>query len=84
MSSTDDELVPLPADFADRFEQDERPACQLYVVSPPRIEIPAFTESLKAALDGGPVGAFPLRLKDGRDGDVLLSHIHISEPTRQS
>ena len=38
LSSTDDELVPLPAGFADRFEQDERPACQLYIVSPPRIE----------------------------------------------
>lgn len=71
LSSTDDELVPLPAGFADRFEQDERPACQLYVVSPPRIEIPAFTESLKAALDGGPVAAFQLRLKDVSDADVL-------------
>jgi len=71
LSSTDNELVPLPADFADRFEQDERPACQLYVVSPPRIEIPAFTESLKAALDGGPVAAFQLRLKDVSDADVL-------------
>ena len=83
LSSTDDELVPLPADFADRFEQDERPACQLYVVSPPRIEIPAFTESLKAALDGGPVAAFQLRLKDVSDADVLRAcavYIETHEP----
>lgn len=68
---TEDELVPLPADFADRFEQDARPACQLYVVSPPSIVIPAFTDSLKAALAAGPVAAFQLRLKDVSDADVL-------------
>ncbi|WP_372915341.1 thiamine phosphate synthase [Sandarakinorhabdus sp.] len=68
---TEDELVPLPTDFATRFQQESRPACQLYVVSPPRIEIPAFAESLKAALDGGPVAAFQLRLKDVGDDEVL-------------
>jgi thiamine-phosphate pyrophosphorylase len=68
---TDDGLVPLPADFADRFEREARPACQLYVISPPRIDIPAFADSLKAALDGGPVAAFQLRLKDLGDDEVL-------------
>ncbi len=68
---SDDDLIPLPADFADRFDQEERPACQLYVISPARIELPAFTESLKAALDGGPVAAFQLRLKDVDDDAVL-------------
>jgi thiamine-phosphate pyrophosphorylase len=68
---TDENHVPLPAEFADRFDQEARPPCQLYVVSPPRIEIPAFAESLKAALDGGPVAAFQLRLKDVGDDDVL-------------
>lgn len=67
----DDELIPLPADFADRFDQEERPACQLYVVSPARIVLPAFADSLKAALDGGPVAAFQLRLKDVADDEVL-------------
>ncbi|WP_310476423.1 thiamine phosphate synthase [Sandarakinorhabdus sp.] len=71
MSATEDELVPLPADFAGRFDQDERPPCQLYIVSPPRIEIPAFADSLKAALDAGPVAAFQLRLKDVSDDEVL-------------
>jgi len=68
---TDDDLIPLPAEFADRFDQEARPPCQLYVVSPPRIELPAFTDSLKAALDGGPVAAFQLRLKDVGDDAVL-------------
>jgi thiamine-phosphate pyrophosphorylase len=68
---SDDDLIPLPAEFADRFDQEERPACQLYVVSPPRIAIPAFSDSLKSALDGGPVAAFQLRLKDVSDDEVL-------------
>jgi thiamine-phosphate pyrophosphorylase len=68
---TDDGLVPLPAEFADRFEREARPACQLYVISPARIEVPAFADSLKAALDGGPVAAFQLRLKDLGDDEVL-------------
>ena len=68
---TEDDLVPLPADFADRFEAEERPPCQLYVISPAQIELPAFTDSLKAALDGGPVAAFQLRLKDVGDDEVL-------------
>lgn len=66
-----DELIPLPDDFAARFEREARPPCQLYVVSPPQIVLPAFVESLKAALDAGPVAAFQLRLKDVSDDDVL-------------
>lgn len=66
-----DDLIPLPEDFAERFDRERRPPCQLYVVSPPRIELPAFAESLKAALEGGPVAAFQLRLKDVPDDDVL-------------
>ena len=68
---TDENHVPLPAEFADRFDAEARPPCQLYVVSPPQIVLPAFAESLKAALDGGPVAAFQLRLKDVGDDDVL-------------
>jgi len=66
-----DDLIPLPEDFAERFDRELRPACQLYVVSPPRIEIPAFGEALRAALGAGPVAAFQLRLKDVGD-DVIL------------
>lgn len=67
---TDDD-IPLPADFAERFEREARPPCQLYVISPARIEVPVFREALKAALDGGPVAAFQLRLKDVPDEEVL-------------
>ena len=67
----DDDLIPLDPGFGERFERQFRPACQLYVVSPPAIELPRFVDSLKAALDGGPVAAFQLRLKDVPDAEVL-------------
>ncbi len=67
----DENTIPLDPGFGDRFDRQPRPPCQLYVVSPPAILIPAFVEGLKAALDGGPVAAFQLRLKDIADDDVL-------------
>lgn len=66
-----EDTIPLPEDFATRFQSERRPACQLYVVSPPAIVLPAFIEATKAALGGGPVAAFQLRLKDISDDDVL-------------
>jgi len=66
-----DDLIPLPEDFSERFEQGFRPACQLYVVSPAQIVLADFVEATKAALDGGPVAAFQLRLKDVSDDEVL-------------
>jgi thiamine-phosphate pyrophosphorylase len=54
--------LKLDPGFADRFDGDDRrPVCQLYLISPPAIT-PAFTDTLAAALDGGPVAAFQLRL----------------------
>jgi thiamine-phosphate pyrophosphorylase len=54
---------PLDPGFAARFERDaHRPPCQLYLISPPAIDA-GFTDTLAAALDGGPVAAFQLRLK---------------------
>jgi thiamine-phosphate pyrophosphorylase len=67
----DDDLIPLDPGFGERFEKQPRPPCQLYVVSPPAIELPRFVDGLKAALDGGPVAAFQLRLKDVPDADIL-------------
>ncbi len=67
----DDDSIPLDPGFGDRFARQSRPPCQLYIVSPPAIMVPDFVESLKAALDGGPVAAFQLRLKDLADDDVL-------------
>jgi thiamine-phosphate pyrophosphorylase len=58
-----DDLEPLDPGFADRFERDgRRPACQLYLISPPQIDA-AFVDALAAAFDGGAVAAFQLRLK---------------------
>lgn len=41
----------------------DRPACRLYLITPPRIEPRAFADTLKAALDGGDVASLQLRLK---------------------
>ena len=66
---TDDELRLDPG-FADRFERDKRrPACQLYLISPPSIDV-GFAERLAQAFDGGDVAAFQLRLK-GIDEDAI-------------
>jgi thiamine-phosphate pyrophosphorylase len=68
---TDDELRLDPG-FADRFERDgRRPACQLYLISPPSIDV-GFAERLAQAFDGGDVAAFQLRLK-GIDEDAIAS-----------
>ena len=47
--------------------------CQLYLISPP--ELPdggafIFAETLTAALDGGPVASFQLRMKDATDDEI--------------
>ena len=58
----DEEELKLDPRFADRFEAPRRGDCQLYLISPERID-GSFVEQLKSALDGGPVAAFQLRLK---------------------
>ncbi|MFT3967691.1 MAG: thiamine phosphate synthase [Sphingobium sp.] len=65
-----DAMEPLDPGFADRFERDEsRDPCQLYLISPPEIGAD-FAERLRAALDGGPVAAFQLRLKGLDEHDI--------------
>lgn len=59
------------SEFTGLFDIQARPPCQLYVVSSPAIVVADFVESLKAALDGGPVAAFQLRLKDVPDAEIL-------------
>lgn len=56
--------------FAERFERERRPACQLYLVSPDTIDA-AFADPLARALGGGPVAAFQLRLKGVADDHIL-------------
>lgn len=48
--------------FAERFEADDRGGCQLYLISPQDVG-GSFPDRLRAALDGGPVAAFQLRVK---------------------
>lgn len=66
----DDELIPLDPGFGDRFAREKRPACQLYLISPQELAA-EFADTLAAALDGGPVAAFQLRLKDVPDAEIL-------------
>ncbi|MGZ8999447.1 MAG: thiamine phosphate synthase, partial [Allosphingosinicella sp.] len=56
----EDELNP--ADFAERFDRGNRPACQLYLISPSEVS-GAFPDRLAEALDAGPVAAFQFRVK---------------------
>jgi thiamine-phosphate pyrophosphorylase len=67
----EDEL-DLDPGFADRFETQFRPACQLYLISPPAIDL-AFTDRLKRAIDAGPVAAFQLRLKGIDEHAIALA-----------
>lgn len=46
------------------------PICRLYLVTPPRVEISAFTDALAAALDGGDVACLQIRLKDVDDDEI--------------
>jgi thiamine-phosphate pyrophosphorylase len=67
----DEDDNALDPHFADRFERDlRRPACQLYLISPQRID-QAFADRLAAVLDTGLVAAFQLRLKDLPDEEVI-------------
>ncbi|NMM42957.1 thiamine phosphate synthase [Rhodospirillaceae bacterium KN72] len=48
----------------------DRVESQLYLVSPPRFEPAGFTDSLRQALDGGPVACFQLWMPDA-DEDTI-------------
>ncbi len=69
MTDFTDEELALDPHFADQFEQGFRPACQLYLISPPTID-ETFVDQLAAAFDGGKVAAFQLRLK-GLDEEAV-------------
>jgi thiamine-phosphate pyrophosphorylase len=65
----------LDPDFGERFERGRRPDCQLYLISPPELDM-NFPERLARALDGGAVAAFQLRLK-GMDEHAIAK---LAEP----
>jgi thiamine-phosphate pyrophosphorylase len=56
-------------EFATLFEREKRPPCQLYLISPPAIDV-TLADALKSALSEGGIAAFQLRLK-GLDEDVI-------------
>jgi thiamine-phosphate pyrophosphorylase len=58
------------------------PHCRFYLLTPPAIELPAFSENLKAALDAGDVAALQLRLKPADDGTILRA-IDVLKPIAQ-
>jgi thiamine-phosphate pyrophosphorylase len=78
MTDFTDEELSLDPHFADRFDRGFRPACKLYLISPPAIDS-TFGDMLKAALDGGPVAAFQLRLK-GIDDHAIAA---LAEPLQR-
>jgi thiamine-phosphate pyrophosphorylase len=45
--------------------------CRLYLITPPKLELPAFIDALGDALSGGDVACVQLRLKNASDADVL-------------
>ena len=75
---TDDDLPPLDASFGERFARERRPACQLYLISPPAIDA-AFAERLTRAITACPVAAFQLRLK-GIDDHAIAA---LAEPLQR-
>lgn len=44
--------------------------CQLYLITPPKIDLNVFPDVLAAALDGGDVACVQLRLKDVSDDEI--------------
>jgi len=44
--------------------------CRLYLITPPKFELPAFAEVLKRALGAGDVASLQLRLKDAPEEDI--------------
>jgi len=61
-------------DPLDGLGREERPPCQLYLVSPPAVDPAAHEAALAEALAaGGPVAAYQLRLKGLGDAEVLAA-----------
>lgn len=46
------------------------PDCQLYLITPPKLDAAAFGDRLAEAIDAGGVGCVQLRLKDISDDDI--------------
>ncbi len=44
--------------------------CRLYLITPPRIQLPAYSDALKEALDGGDIACLQIRLKYADDDEI--------------
>jgi thiamine-phosphate pyrophosphorylase len=53
-----------------RPRKDGGVSCRLYLITPPRIELPAFADMLRRALGAGDIASLQLRLKDVPDDEV--------------
>ena len=61
-----------------------RPGCQLYLITPSRIDdLDAFSLKLEEALDAGPVAAFQIRLKPASD-DAIMEVVRRLAPVAQA
>lgn len=59
-------------DHLEDFGREARPPCQLYLISPPEIDVEAHAAALREALAAGEVAAYQLRLK-GVDDEAILA-----------
>lgn len=57
--------------------------CRLYLITPPKLELRSFGETLKRALDGGDVASLQLRLK-GVSDDEIRRAVEILMPIAQA
>jgi thiamine-phosphate pyrophosphorylase len=66
----DEDSLSLDPEFASRFDRGGRGRCQLYLISPARLD-QRFDDQLRAAIGAGDVAAFQLRMKDAPDAEIL-------------
>jgi len=59
------------------------PPCRLYLITPPKVELKSFAETLKAALDAGDVACLQLRLKEVSD-DAIRRAVETLMPIAQA
>ncbi|MFA7441479.1 MAG: thiamine phosphate synthase [Sphingomonadaceae bacterium] len=65
-------------DFGGLFAPEQRPPCQLYLISPAAFDPDAHASALEKVLAaGGPVAAYQLRLKNASDAEVLTAAMRL-------
>jgi len=65
------------------MNNEDQNTCRLYLITPPRLEPTAFSDTLAQALDAGDVAAVQLRLKDV-DDDAICRAAEVLAPIAQS